>query len=106
MSDIWIEKFRKEAVPRIVKEFNPEKIIFFGSRVKGTAKEGSDIDVLLISSSFKNLPFLRRMPLVLKKVSFPKHVDYICYTPQEYKKMKTESVIIKDALENSMEIAA
>lgn len=106
MTDQWIEKFRKEAVPQLVKEFKPEKIILFGSRVKGTAKKESDIDAIIISSSFANTPFLRRMPSVIKKVSFPKHVDYICYTPAEFKKMKSESTVIKDAMENSMEIAA
>jgi len=106
MPDIWIERFRKGAVPQIVKEFHPEKIILFGSRVKGTAKKESDLDVIVISEAFANTPFLRRMPSVIKKVSFPKHVDYICYTPKEFKKIKRESAIIKDAMENSMELAA
>lgn len=106
MSDPWIERFRKEAVPKIRKEFKPEKIILFGSRVRGNAREDSDIDVVIISASFSGTPFLKRMPLMLKKVSFPKHIDYICYTPQEFKKIRNESVIIKDAMENSMEITA
>ncbi len=106
MSDPWIERFKKQAVPKIAKEFKPEKIILFGSRVRGTAREDSDIDVMIISSSFAGTPFLKRMPLLIKKVSFPKHIDYICYTPQEFKKIKNESVIIKDAMENSMEVAA
>jgi hypothetical protein len=45
------------------------------------------------------------MPFVLKKVPFIKHVDYICYTPEEYERMKNESSVIMDAMENSMEIA-
>ncbi len=104
MIDRWIEKFRKEAVPKLVEEFKPEKVIMFGSRVKGTPEKDSDIDVIVISSYFENIPFLRRMPLVLKKAPFPKHVDYICYTPEEYERIKDESSIIADALENSMEI--
>ena len=50
------------------------------------------------------MPFLKRKPFVLKKLSFPKHVDYICYTPEEYERIKGESSIIMDALENSLEI--
>ncbi len=106
MTDVWVEKFRKIAIPKLEKEFKPEKIILFGSRAKGTAKENSDLDVIVISTSFDKMPFLRRMPLVLRKVSFPKHVDYICYTPSEFKKMKKESAIIKDAMESAKEIAA
>jgi len=103
-SDRWIAKFKKDAVPKIVKEFKPVKVILFGSRVQGTAKRDSDIDVILVSSYFEDIPFLRRMPFVLKKLSFPRYVDYICYTPEEYERIKGESSIIMDALENSLEI--
>ena len=104
MGDYWIEKFKREALPKIVEEFKPEKVIIFGSRVRGDAKKDSDIDVIVISPYFVDIPFLKRMPLLLKKVPFPKHVDYLCYTPTEYEKIKKESSVIADALENSLEI--
>ena len=103
-ADRWIEEFRKEALPKLIEEFRPEKVIIFGSRVRGTANKDSDIDVIVISSYFADIPFLRRMPSVLKKVSFPKHVDYLCYTRNEYERIKNESAIIMDALENSVEL--
>ena len=104
MGDYWIERFRREALPKIVEEFKPEKVILFGSRIRGDARKDSDIDVIVISSHFEDIPFLKRMPLLLKKVPFPKHVDYLCYTPIEYEKIKKESSVIADALENSLEI--
>jgi predicted nucleotidyltransferase len=104
MADRWIEEFRKEALPKLVREFKPEKVIIFGSRVRGTANEDSDIDVIVISSYFADIPFLKRMPFVLKKVPFLKHVDYLCYTRSEYDRIKDESSIIMDALENSVEL--
>ena len=104
MADRWIQKFQKEALPKLVGEFHPEKVIFFGSRVHGRGKKESDIDVIVVSSSFANIPFVKRMPLILKRVSFPKHIDYICYTKEEYEKMKHESSIIMDALEHSVEV--
>jgi len=104
MADRWIAKFKKDAAPKLVKEFKPRKIIVFGSRMQGTAKRDSDIDVIVVSSYFSEIPFLKRMPLVLKKLSFPKHVDYICYTPVEYERIKVESFTIRDALENALEI--
>jgi predicted nucleotidyltransferase len=39
----------KEAVRRLVEQFHPEKIILFGSQVRGTADSRSDIDLLVIS---------------------------------------------------------
>lgn len=90
--------------PKIVKEFEPEKVIIFGSRVRGTAKKISDIDFIVVFSFFANIPFLKRMPPLLRKASFPKHVSYICYTPEEYERIRNASSFIMDALENSMEV--
>ena len=35
-------------VERIVKKFNPHKIILFGSYAKGTATKDSDVDLLIV----------------------------------------------------------
>ena len=104
MGDRWIEEFREKALPELVREFKPERVLIFGSRVRGTANKDSDIDVIVVSSYFADIPFLRRMPLVLKKVPFLKHVDYLCYTRSEYERIKDESSVIMDALENSVEL--
>jgi len=87
-----------------MKEFKPEKVLLFGSRAKGDARQESDIDLIVISPSFKKIPFIKRMPLVLKKVTFPNHVDYICYTREEYENIKDASSVIMDAREQSVEL--
>lgn len=104
MVDSWIEKFQREAMPKLIEEFKPQKVIIFGSRVRGAARKDSDIDVIIISPDFAKIPFLKRMATVLKKVPFTKHVDYICYTPEEFDKIKNESSTIMDAIEDSIEI--
>jgi hypothetical protein len=63
------------------------------------AHEGSDIDVIFVSEEFTSIPFVLRMTAVLLKVPFPVHVDYICYTPDEYSRLIHTSAIIRDALE-------
>ena len=44
----------EEVLPRIVQKIvdlvHPEKIVLFGSRARGTAKETSDLDLLVIES--------------------------------------------------------
>ena len=104
MADQVAKRYQKEALPILVKEFNPIRVLFFGSRVKGSATKDSDLDVIVVSSVFQNIKFVKRMPLVLKKVRFPKHVDYLCYTKEEYEKIKDESAIVMDALRHSIEI--
>lgn len=102
MNDFWVEKFKKEALPKIIEEFHPEKVILFYSRIKGEAREESDIDVIIVAKTFKGTPFLKRMPMVVRKIRFSKHVDYLCYFPEEFERVKKTSSVVMDALENSI----
>jgi predicted nucleotidyltransferase len=72
-----IEKF----TDRIVKEFDPEKVILFGSQAYGLPREDSDVDLLIIlsfeGSSFrKSLDILNRLD-----PHFP--IDLIARRPDE-----------------------
>lgn len=80
------------------KLYNPDQIIIFGLYAKNCAREGSDIDIILVSDAFLNIPFVLRMTDILLKVRFPIHVDYICYTREEFARIKNTSTIIRDAL--------
>jgi predicted nucleotidyltransferase len=105
VNDMWLQRFEIKVLPVLVSEFKPESVIIFGSRITGKAFEGSDIDVLIISDFFKDIPFIKRMPMVLRTARFEKHVDYICYTPTEFENIKDKSSIIMDALENGRKVA-
>lgn len=104
-SDHWLEQFRNDAVPAIIHYFKPEKIIVFGSRARGRATEDSDIDIIVISDLFRDIPFLERMPLMMKLVPFPKHIDYLCYTVEEFDRIRNTSSLIIDAMSDPLEIA-
>jgi len=98
MNNTWLEKFKQSIVPQLIQEFNPEKMILFGSHIKGDADEDSDIDVIMVSKNFTDIPFVRRMPILLKRIDFDKHVDFICYSPKEFQKIQKTSSIVIDAL--------
>jgi len=104
MKDEWLDKFMNEAIPKIVREIKPSQIIIFGSRARGDAKSISDIDVIIVSDYFKDIPFLRRMPILLKLVNFEKHIDFLCYTEDEFEKIKEKSIVVNDALKHSLRI--
>jgi predicted nucleotidyltransferase len=99
-TDTWLERFKREVLPKLIAELNPEKILLFGSRIKGTADENSDIDVIVVSNAFATIPFIERMSLILKMIRFPKHIDFICYSPEEFARLKNKSSVLMDALEN------
>jgi uncharacterized protein len=97
-NDFWIEKFKQNALPIVLREVNPEQCILFGSRVRGNASEASDIDCIVVSRFFKDIPFVKRMSFLLKKIRFEKHVDFLCYYPEEFERNRKSSIILQDAL--------
>jgi Nucleotidyltransferase domain. len=99
-SDFWIEKFTREALPVVINAFSPEMVLMFGSRIKGTATEDSDIDIIVVSDYFKDTAFVNRMPVLLKKLRFPKHIDALCYTSEEFATIRNSSTVVIDALEH------
>ncbi|MBS3097941.1 nucleotidyltransferase domain-containing protein [Candidatus Woesearchaeota archaeon] len=103
---------RKESVIKKLKEFKNitskkidlDKVIFFGSRVKGKARRYSDIDLVIVSKEFRGLKF-RRRPLLLDNywdLDYP--VDFLCYTPEEFKKLSKQITIVKEAVKEGIEI--
>ncbi len=79
-----------EIVERIKKSFKPEKIILFGSYATGHAKEGSDIDLLIVAET--DLPAKERFPAVSRLLGdYPAAFDVILKTPEEYQ--RTRSVV-------------
>jgi predicted nucleotidyltransferase len=105
LEDQYLKQFYRDVVPSIVRIFSPVKVLVFGSRVKGTATDDSDIDVIIIAESFREIPFVNRMATVMKSVRFQKHVDYLCYTPDEYERLKDRSSILRDAASYAVEVA-
>ncbi len=98
VNDPWIERFQQEAMPIVLRECHPEKVILFGSRANGNATEDSDLDVIVVAEMFERIPFLKRMAFMLKKVRFQKHIDFICYAPQEFERIQRSSAVLQDAL--------
>ncbi|OGC12430.1 hypothetical protein A3K48_05250 [candidate division WOR-1 bacterium RIFOXYA12_FULL_52_29] len=65
----------------------------------GKPSEESDIDMVLVSDKFKGTKFIYRMSDFLKKFDFPKHIDALCYTLEEFEQKKNEIGIINEAIE-------
>lgn len=73
-------------VQRLVKQFDPEQIILFGSQAQGVAGPDSDVDLLVVAP----VPFAQKrkrqveMRVALHDVHVPK--DIILVTPEEVKR--------------------
>lgn len=82
-----IEVYLKEAVRRIIENFNPEKIILFGSYAYGQPTADSDMDLMVIMNTDEK-PHKRAVTLrkALKGIGIPK--DIIVKTPEEFDRFK------------------
>ena len=85
-------------VERIVKAFNPVKIILFGSRARGDARPDSDVDLLVVLDEIENH---HRSAVAVRELlaDLPIAKDIIVATPQEVGR-QTQSVgsVLRPAL--------
>lgn len=72
-----------------LKSYAPEKIILFGSAIRGDMDRYSDLDIVVIKETKKR--FLERLieaSKFIRKELFP--IDIFVYTPEELKIMQEE----------------
>jgi predicted nucleotidyltransferase len=76
------EALLQEMVRRLVEAIDPDRIILFGSRVRGDARPDSDVDLLVIKDS-PDPPHKRSIPAyrALGGISAP--TDILWRTPEE-----------------------
>lgn len=86
------------------KEVPIKKIIFFGSRVTGKPHRWSDIDLVIVSDKFKKLRFRERATKMYDYWTLNYPVDFLCYTPEEFNKLKKQITIVREAVEKGIEI--
>jgi uncharacterized protein len=72
----------------LVDQYQPEKIILFGSLATGEVHPWSDLDLLIVKETAQ--PFLARSEEVALLCMAPVGVDYLVYTPAELHKMISE----------------
>lgn len=102
--DKYISEFMERHLESIKTAYRPKGLWFFGSRVAGKPREESDIDLLLVSDGFKGTKFIYRMGDFLKRFDYPKHIDALCYTPEEFEKKQKEIGIVREAIEKGEKI--
>ena len=69
-------------VDRIVGRFQPARVVLFGSQARGTAKEWSDVDLLVVMD---NVPNKRRVAVEIRRSlgDLPISKDIVIATPDE-----------------------
>lgn len=98
-----IEKI-KEFILRLSNEFNIQNTVFFGSRTTRKSKENSDIDLIIVSKDFKKMNFIERAAKMYDFWDIDYPVDFLCYTPEEFNRLKKRISIVRQALHEGVVI--
>lgn len=81
-----------------------DKMIFFGSRATGRPNKDSDIDLLIVSKKFRGKKFRYRPLGFYKYWNIDHPVDFLCYTPEEFNKLKKQVTIVREAVKEGIVI--
>jgi len=99
-----IEKKLKEFKKAVNKDFPIQRMYLFGSQAWGKPHPDSDIDLIIVSPKFRKLNFFQRGAKMYDTWNLRCPVDFICYTPEEFNKLRKQVSIVSLAIEKGKEI--
>lgn len=94
----------RDYIKRLNKRFKVEKSILFGSRARKDYLDTSDVDLIVVSKDFSNMNFRKRMNEAIEYWNGNVDLEIICYTPEEFEKMRRKIGLVKKAVEEGIEI--
>jgi len=94
----------REFKKNVDRDYPIKTIIFFGSRVSGKPHKWSDIDLLIVSSKFTKMDFFQRGARMYDYWNLDYPVDFLCFTPEEFRKKAKGVTIVSEALRKGIEI--
>jgi len=97
IADPELRRYVEANWQRILELFAPQHLIAFGSRVNGSAKPESDIDLIIVSDVFEGIPFLERSRKFNEQVPWHLRVDAWCYTVKEFEQLRRQVGVVADA---------
>lgn len=81
-------------VSEIIKQYQPEKIILFGSFAHGNTHDWSDVDLVAIKRTDKR--FYDRIGEVSSLITHNVPIDILVYTPEEFAAMSQDNYFIRN----------
>jgi predicted nucleotidyltransferase len=95
----WVSRLEEELarfVELVVREFDPHKIILFGSLAEGKPRLWSDIDIVVVRETDKN--FIDRGLEIRHRFHPTIGIDILVYTPEEFDKLCSERLFFQEEI--------
>ena len=89
-----LRRFRR----KVTKRYPVRRMLLFGSRAGGKVHRFSDVDLIVVSEWFRGRNAVdRAFPLRLEwDLAYP--VDFLCYTPEEFRLLARRPSLVRQAL--------
>ncbi len=94
-----LSRFRE----KLEQDLRVERIIPFGSRASGTGHEYSDVDLIIVSPGFEDKGYFERAAMMYDYWESDLPVDFLCYTPGEFRSFRQRATIIREAAATGVE---
>ncbi len=91
----------KEWCDAVAREFQPDRILLFGSYARGTPHPDSDVDVLVVMRLPRGQRDIRQAAAIRDRVRAPFPMDLIVRSPQEIsRRLAQGDGFVADVLQN------
>ncbi len=101
------EKFMKELkkfTENLKADYPDERVILFGSRATGRVGPDSDVDLIIVSERFRRMNFIKRAARMYDYWNLNYPVDFLCYTPAEFRNLRKKVSIVSHAIKEGIAI--
>jgi len=89
---------------KVSKDIPINKMILFGSRATGKTGKDTDADLIIVSPVFTKMDFFKRGATMYNYWDLRMPVDFLCYSPEEFKALRKRASIVSTALKEGIEI--
>ena len=79
-------------------------MLFFGSLARGGGNKYSDVDLIIVSPQFRGREFRGRQRGVYKYWDLKLPFQFLCYTPEEFNRVKKQATIVREAVKEGIEV--
>jgi predicted nucleotidyltransferase len=98
-----VEKLKKFK-ERVNKDMHIDKLILFGSMATGKTHKWSDVDLIIVSPQFRKMNFFERGAKMYDYWDLKLPVDFLCFTPEEFRKKLKGVTIAREASKEGIAI--
>ena len=73
-----------EYIDQIRAKVSVERAFLFGSTARESRLAESDVDIIIVSQTFRGMPLPKRLALLQKEWSYEEELQTLAYTPEEF----------------------